>query len=130
MKNYCKTNVEIINNNLFLCQIIFHLILFMMQKCIANCDPRHPLRRMRCQKTFKFTNFLRNRTKRIFNRTKELYCDTTIFVSRFFIATCPKKNGNWKMAQGCRLSPIVLKKNFWYFFGNLKRLKIFYNKNV
>ena len=24
------------------------------------------------------------------------------------LSTCPKKNGNWKMAQGCRLSPTLV----------------------
>ena len=41
----------------------------------------------------------------MYNRAKELYCDATIFVSWFFIVYLPKKNRNWKMAQGCRLSP-------------------------
>ena len=42
----------------------------------------------------------------MYNIAKELYCDATIFVFRFFIVYLPKENGNWKMAQGCRLSPI------------------------
>ena len=48
--------------------------------------------------------FLRNQMKKIYNRAKELYCDATIFVFYFFIVYLPKKNGNWIIAQGCRLS--------------------------
>ena len=40
----------------------------------------------------------------MYSTAKELYCDATIFFW-FFIVYLPKKNGNWKMAQGCRLSP-------------------------
>ena len=40
----------------------------------------------------------------MYNKAKELYCDATIFFIRFFIIYLPKKNGNWKIAQGCRLS--------------------------
>ena len=49
--------------------------------------------------------FFKKPNKKIYNRAKELYCDATIFVFRFFIVYLPRKNGNWKMAQGCRLSP-------------------------
>ena len=43
----------------------------------------------------------------MFNIATELYCDATIFVFWIFIVYFPKKNGNWNMAQGCRLSPIL-----------------------
>ena len=36
-------------------------------------------------------NFLRNQTKKIYNRAKELYCHATIFVFLFFIVYLPKK---------------------------------------
>ena len=43
-------------------------------------------------------NFLRNRTKKIYNRAKELYCDATIFVFQFFIVyLSKKKKKKWKM---------------------------------
>ena len=48
--------------------------------------------------------FLRNQKKN-YNTAKELYCEPTIFVFWFFIVYLPKKNENWKMVQGCRLSP-------------------------
>ena len=77
-----------------------------MLECVENCGPRHPPKRVpwaRCQKFFKFTLyiyiFLRNQTKKIYNRAKELYCDATWFVFWFFIVYLPKKNGNWKMTQ-------------------------------
>ena len=50
-KNLCKTNVEFIKNNLF---SFFHKFeqhcveeyfissVFLMLKCVENCDPRHP----------------------------------------------------------------------------------------
>ena len=53
-------------------------------------------------------NFFKKPNKKIYNRAKELYCDATIFVFWFFILYLPKKNGNWKMTQGCRLSPTWL----------------------
>ena len=48
--------------------------------------------------------FFKKPHKKNYNGIKELYCDDTIFVFSFFIVYLPKKNGNWKMAQGCRLS--------------------------
>ena len=53
--------------------------------------------------TYKF--FLKTKQKK-YNWAKELYYDATIF---FFILHCllAKKNGNWKMVQGCRLSPTI-----------------------
>ena len=59
-------------------------------------------------------NFFKKPNKKIDNRAKELYWDTTIFVFWFVIVYLQKKNGNWKMAQGCRLSPTL------YFNGNSK----------
>ena len=38
--------------------------------------------------------FLRNQTKKILNRAKELYCDAAIFVFDFLLSICPKK---WKL---------------------------------
>ena len=49
--------------------------------------------------------FFKAPNKKFLNRAKELYCDTTIFVFWFSIVYLPKKNGNWKMAQGCWRSP-------------------------
>ena len=49
--------------------------------------------------------FFKKPNKKIYNSAKELYCDATIFIFRFFIVYLPKKNGNWKMAQGYRRSP-------------------------
>ena len=43
----------------------------------------------------------------MYNTAKELYCDANVFVFLFFIVYMPKKNRNWKMAQGCRLSPTI-----------------------
>ena len=48
--------------------------------------------------------FLRNQIEKIYNRAKELNCDATIFVCWFFIVYEPEKNGNWKIAQNCKLS--------------------------
>ena len=56
-----------------------------------------------------FTYYVCDDKVKIYNRAKELYCNATIFVFLFSIVYLPKKNGNWKMAQGCRLSPIALK---------------------
>ena len=50
-------------------------------------------------------NFFEKRNKKMYNGTIELYCNATIFVFWFFIVYLPKKNGNWKMGQVCRLSP-------------------------
>ena len=50
-------------------------------------------------------NFFEKPNKKIYNRAKEWYCDATIFVIWFFIVYLPEKNGNWRKAQGCRLSP-------------------------
>ena len=36
-------------------------------------------------------HFLRNQTKKIYNRAKELHCDATVFVTWFCIAYLPKK---------------------------------------
>ena len=38
-----------------------------------------------------YTYKLRNQTKKVCNKAKELYCDATIFVFRFFILYLPKK---------------------------------------
>ena len=65
--------------------------------------------------------FLRNQTKK---KLQSSHCDATVFVCRFFIVDLSQKNGNWKMAEGCRLSPILnfilisqpvplWKKNLW-----------------
>ena len=69
-----------------------------MLKCIENCGLRHLTKRVaraKCQKIFKLTLyiyiFLRNQTKKIYNRAKELYCDSTIFVSWFFVYLPKKK---------------------------------------
>ena len=48
-------------------------------------------------------NFFKKPDQKIYNRPKESYCDATIFLFLFFIVYLPKKNGNWKMAQGCQL---------------------------
>ena len=48
-------------------------------------------------------NFFLKPNKQIYSRAKKLYCVAIIFVFWFFIVYLPKKNGNWKMAQGCRL---------------------------
>ena len=53
--------------------------------------------------------FCKKPNKKVYNRAEELYCDAIIFVFWFFIVYLLKKNGNWKMAQGCRLSPICIK---------------------
>ena len=52
----------------------------------------------------------------MYNKAEELYWDATIFVFRFFIVYLPKKNGKWKMAQGCRLSPTYFKITMCIFF--------------
>ena len=53
---------------------------------------------------FVHINFFKKPNKKICNRAKEkLRC--YIFF-RFSIVYLPKKNWHWKMAQGCRLSPI------------------------
>ena len=43
---------------------------------------------------FKHIDFFKKPNKKIYNRAKELHCDATIFVLRFFIVYLPKKNGN------------------------------------
>ena len=57
-----------------------------MLKCVESCGPRHPPDRVpwaRCQKIFKFTSytyiFFKKPNKKVYNRAKKLYCDTTIF---------------------------------------------------
>ena len=71
-------------------------------------------------------HFFKKPNKKIYNRAKELYCDATIFVFLFFVVYLPKKYGNWKMAQGCRLSPIndiALKLiNLKWYRGNIRAL--------
>ena len=52
-------------------------------------------------------NFFKKLNKKIYNRAKDLYCNATIFVFRFFIVYLLNKNGNWKMAQDCRFLPIL-----------------------
>ena len=52
-------------------------------------------------------NFFKKPNKKNNNRTKEVYIVATIFVFWFFIVYLPKKNRNWKMAQGCWLSPTI-----------------------
>ena len=52
--------------------------------------------------TYKF--FLRNQTK-----------SNVYLFFWFFIVYLPEKNGNWKMAQGCRLSPTII----FFFRSNL-----------
>ena len=54
---------------------------------------------------FMHINFFNNPKKKNYNRAKKLYCNATIFVFWFFIVYLAKKKWNWKMAQGCRLSP-------------------------
>ena len=56
---------------------------------------------------FIYINFFKI-PKKNYNRAKELYCDTTIFVFWFFTVYLTKKNGNWKIAQGCHLSRTTL----------------------
>ena len=63
-------------------------------------------------------NFFKKPNKRIYNRAKELYYDATIFVFWFFIVYLPKKNENWKMTQGCRLSPTK-----FYFTSHVDKTK-------
>ena len=43
----------------------------------------------------------------MYNRTKELYCDANIFVFVIFYCLLAQKNGDWTIAQGCRLSPTI-----------------------
>ena len=52
-------------------------------------------------------NSFKKPSRKIYNTAKEFYCNATIFVFWFFIVDLPKKHGNWKMAQGCRLSPTI-----------------------
>ena len=49
---------------------------------------------VRYKKNVKFTLWLIKNLIKKFNRPKELYCDATMFVFRFFIVYLPKKNGN------------------------------------
>ena len=48
--------------------------------------------------------FLRNKIKKMYNKAKKVWC----YYICFLILHCllVQKNGNWKMAQGCRLSRI------------------------
>ena len=55
-----------------------------MLKCVENCGPRHPPKRV-------INFFFLNQTKKIYNKAEELYCDATIFFLKFFIAYLPKK---------------------------------------
>ena len=82
-----------------------------MLKCVENCGARHPLKRVPCPDVKKCWNLLY--AYKFFYTAKELYCDATIFVFSFFIVYLPKKNGNWKMVQGCRLSPTLVGLEQW-----------------
>ena len=53
---------------------------------------------------------------KIYNRAKELYCDATIFVFRFFIVYFPKKK--WKLRNGPRLPTLP--------YPNIKKLAAMY----
>ena len=79
-------------------RIIFHFF------CFYYAEMRRKLGLGQMSKTFEVyfihINFFKTRNKKIFNRAKKLYCDATIFVCWFFIVYLPKKNGNWKIAQG------------------------------
>ena len=57
-------------------------------------------------------NFFLKIKQKNYNTAKELSYDASIFVFWFFIVYLPKQNGNWIMAQGYRLSPI-LNDIFW-----------------
>ena len=97
-----------------MCQIIFHFFRFCyaeMRRKLWSKAPANEGALGQMAKNFKFTLhiwiFLRNQIKFFYNRAKTLYCDATILVFWFFIVYSPKKNGNWILAQGCRLSPMV-----------------------
>ena len=60
---------------------------FIMLKCVENCGPRHPPKRVpwaRCRKIFKITlihiNFFKKPNEKIYSKTKNLYCDAIMFV--------------------------------------------------
>ena len=70
-----------------------------MLKCLENCGPRHPPKRVMSQKdvekyssllyTYKFSI---NQTKNVYNRAKELYCGGNIYsFLDSLLSTCPKK---------------------------------------
>ena len=111
-------NLEFINNNLF---SFFHKFephsvesslissFFKIQICIDNCGPSTRQKYGALGQVLKnfhvyliHMNFLRNQTKKIYNRVKEqLYCDANIFVFRYVIVFWSKKR--WKLKNNLRL---------------------------
>ena len=85
-----------------------------MLKCVENWGPRHPPKRVpwaRCQKICKFTLyiyiFLRNQTRKNYNRAKVIQrCYYICFFNSSF-STCPKKMNTEKWPKAAD-SPLPL----------------------
>ena len=88
-----------------MCRIIFYFFGFYYAETRRKLWPKAPAKEGALGHPHIHINFFKKPNKKIYNRSKELYCDATIFIFGFFIVYWPKKNGNWKMAQGCWLSP-------------------------
>ena len=117
MQNLCWIKKKTIFSHFFIslttfCRIIFHFFCFYCAEMRRKLWPKAPAKEgalgqmlTNFQVYFVRVNVFKKTNKKIYNRAKELYCDATIFVFRFVIVYSSKKNGNWKIVQGCRLSP-------------------------
>ena len=91
--------------------LIFQFFHFYYPKMRRKLWPKTPDKESvlhQMSKIFQFyfihINYFKKPNKKIYNRPEELYCDAPIFIFWFLTVYLSKKNGNWKMAQGCRLS--------------------------
>ena len=87
-----------------------------MPKCVKNCGPRHPPKRMpwaRCQKIFKFIhiNFFKKPNKKF--TIIELKSYTAMLLYLFFdflLSTCPKKMATEKSPKAADSPLLILQK--------------------
>ena len=122
-----------------MCRITFHFFSLYFPEMRRKLWPKAPPKEgalgqisKNFQVYFRHINFFKKPNKKIFNRAKELHCDATIFAFWFYIVYFLKKNGNWKIAQDCRLSPTswrcaTLNQSFSFFFGCRALWRVLYS---
>ena len=117
-----------------MCRIIFHFFRFYYAEMRRKLWPKAPAREGalgQMSKNFHFyfihIKFLKKPNKKKLHQSQRVIQRCYYICFKIFYCLLTKKNGNWKMTQGCRLAPMPHKLTFGYI---KKKSKNFPGQNL